>query len=144
MKKLWNIYIYVGQNDFVRHSSFGLLLSLYPSVLYSNELFLWKVRLGRTVETRGYHIVHWTLKIYTPIHIYNQLKSLLQYLLVVKYYQWDFQKELAFPELMYDQNQWTNLKLDCHTILLEIFSCMPCHTWSGCDICNFAKMTENK
>lgn len=112
--------------------------------LYSDELFLWKVRLGRAVETRGYHIVHWTLKIYTPIHIYNQLKSLLQYLLVVKYYQWDFQNELAFPELIYDQNQWTNLKLDCHAILLEILSCMPCHTWSGCDIYNFAKMSKNK
>lgn len=144
MKKLWNIYIYVGQTNFVRHSSFGLLLSLSSSVLYSNELFLWKVRLGSAVKTCSYHVVHWTLNIYTPIHIYNQLKSLLQHLLVIKYYQWDFQKELWFPELIYDQNQWTNLKLDCNTILVEIVSCVPCYTWSGCDIYNFAKMSENK
>lgn len=56
---------------------------------------------------------------------YTLLESLSQWLLITKYNHWDFLKELAFPEHMYDQNQCTNLKLDLHTILAEIFMFTP-------------------
>lgn len=138
MSKLWNVYIFIGRINFVRNSSFGIFIIQWLTITLESEIKKCNTEYILFVAYLSLGLVH-------VIHPYILLESLSQWLLITKYYQWDFQKELASPEHMYDQNQCKNLKLDLHIILAEIFTFVPWYNWSGYDFqIFFAKISKIK
>lgn len=122
MSKLWNLYIFFDQTTFVR-SSWSILIFYYI-------IQWWSISLESGIRKCNTEYILFTvflsLGLVHFIHPYTLLESLSRWLLITKYYQWDFQKELAFPEHMYDQNQCTHLKLDLLTKYLQKSSPL-CH-----------------